>query len=186
MKSIVPILFASSVLVFTGCSIYKTSALGPDLAKAKAAGAPILIYAIGVPGQIPVRGTQTAVPVYIQFLVAAKQPIQRIRFFFTAYSQRGHPVLNQQGQHLEMVLIGPGKFSPGGNYEVNSLHSTPAGFPGGDVACVELKSMVLTYSNGEKQNFTRQSLLNAILPPLRHHCRDKGPRVDSMMSSASH
>ncbi len=186
MKSIVSLLLASSVLAFAGCSIYRTSSLDPDLAKAKAAGAPILIYAIGVPGQIPVSGNHTAVPVYIQFLVAAKQPIQRIRFFFTAYSQRGRPVLNQQGQHLEMVLIGPGKFSPGGNYEVNSFHSTPAGFPGGDVACVELKRIVLTYSNGEKQNFTRTSLLTTILPTLRHQCRDKGPRVYSLMSSTSH
>ncbi len=185
MKSIVSILFASSVLAFSGCSIYKSSSLGPDLAKAKAAGAPILIYAIGVPGQIPVSGNRTAVPVYIQFLVASEQPIERIRFFFTAYSQRGRPVLNQRGQHLEMVLISPGKFSPGGNYEVNSFHSTPAGFPGGSVACVELRSMILTYSDGKKQHFTRSSLLTAILPPLRRHCTDKGPRVESLMSSSN-
>jgi len=186
MKSIMFGFLAGAVLAFPGCSIYKASSLGADFANAKAAGAPILIYAIGVPGQIPVSWNQTAVPVYIQFLVTANQPIKRIRFFFTAYSQRGRPVLNGRGEHLEMVLTGPGQFTPGGNYEVNSFHSTPAGFPGGEVACVELRRMTLTYNDGRRKSFNHSLLVSTIAPPLRHRCMDKGPKVESLMAGTSH
>lgn len=185
MKTLASAFLATTVLAFSACSIYESSSLGPELARAKAAGAPILIYAIGVPGEIPVGEQRTAVPVYIQFLVTSEQPIKRIRFFFAAYSRRGHPVLNHQGQHLQMILIGPGQFAPGGNYEVNSFHSNPAGFPGGSVACVELRSMVLTYNDGQRQDFDRSSLVTTLVPPLRRDCRDKGPSVEALMSSSS-
>ena len=185
MKTITSVFLASAVVAFAGCSIYKASSLGTDFANAKAAGAPILIYAIGIPGQIDARKNRTAVPVYIQFLVTADQSIEHIRFFFTAYSQRGDPVLNRQGQHLEMELLGPGQFTPGGNYEVNSFHSSPAGFPGGDVACVELRRMVLTYSDGQEKTFNHSLLSAMIVPQLRHRCVDQGPKVESLMTSSN-
>ena len=181
MKNWVRVLATGAILLFSGCAIYRPSALDRAVASAKARGSPILIYAVGVPGQIEVPEDRTAVPVYIQFLVTGKQPIRRIRFLFTAYSQRGNPVLTKRGQILALSLTGPGRFNPAGNYEVNSFHSTPAGFPGGSVACVELKGVTLTYTNGEKREFGPRAIPRIMMAPLRRKCQDEGPQVTFYM-----
>ena len=184
MKNTVTLLATGAILLCSGCAMYRSSALAPAIASAKARGSPILIYAMGVPGQIETRQTRTAVPVYIQFLVTGRRPIQRIRFLFAAYSQRGNPVLTGRGQILEMLLMGPGNFNPAGNYEVNSFHSRPAGFPGGSVACVELKNVTLTYVNGEKRDFGPRAVSAIMMPSLRHGCRDQGPRINLFMTNS--
>lgn len=184
MKNVVTGLGTGVILLCSGCAMYRPSGLGPAVASARARGSPILIYALGVPGQIEVRNNRTAVPVYIQFLVTGRQPIRRIRFLFAAYSQRGNPVLTGQGQRLEMSLTGPGKFNPAGNYEVNSFHSTPAGFPGGSVACVELKDVTLTFDDGRKQDFGPRTVSGIMMASLRHRCLDKGPRVTLFMTDS--
>ena len=166
-----------------GCALSVNTALGPAVAHARAQHAPILIYAMGVPGQVLVpHSNRTAVPVYVQFLVTSDQPIARIRFMLLAYSQRGHPVRNQFGSRLAMILTGPGVFEPGKLYEVNSFHSQIRGFPGGSVACVELRRMTIIYVNGASREITVPHLDITLIPPLRHRCIDLGPSVDDMFT----
>lgn len=174
------------VLVISGCHLSVNTALGPNVARARARNAPVLIYAIGVPGEISVPGSnRTAVPVYVQFLVTGKRPIKRIRFALRAYSQRGYPVRNRSGSQLQMILIGPGVFDPNKLYEVNSFNSRPAGFPGGSVACVELRQITIIYTAGDHKSFTLPRLDNVLTPQLRHGCGDRGPSVDNLLSDRS-
>ncbi|MGH8127047.1 MAG: hypothetical protein ACRETC_01590 [Gammaproteobacteria bacterium] len=171
------------VLAFSGCHLSVNTALGPNVARARAQNAPVLIYAIGVPGQISVPGsTQTAAPVFVQFLVTGKRPIKQIRFALRAYSQRGQPVRNRNGSQLQMILIGPGVFNPDKLYEVNSFNSRPAGFPGGSVACVELRQMIVTYTAGDSRSFTLPRLDSVLTPQLRGGCGDRGPSVNDLLS----
>ncbi len=163
-----------------GCYLSVGDALGPHVGRARAEKAPILIYAMGVPGEISVPGSvDTAVPVYVQFLVTDKRPIQQLRFSLLAYSRRGDPVRDHRGDQLQMILIGPGTFDPNKLYEVNSFNSRPAGFPGGIVDCVELRNLTVTYANGEKKTYSRPQLNIALMPQIRRGCIDKGFAVDS-------
>jgi len=169
-----------------GCYLSVNAALGPNVARARARHAPILIYALGVPGQIVVPGIiGSAVPVYIQFLVTGTRPIARIRFLLHAYSQRGDAILDHKGNPLQMVLIGPGIFHPNRLYEVNSFHSRPAGFPGGGVACVELSRMTIIYADGDSEKFTMPHLGVALTPQLQRVCPDRGPIVSDLLSNHS-
>lgn len=170
-----------AALGLDGCTLPVNTAIGSNIAKARAEGVPILVYAMGVPGQIAVGGTHTAVPVFIQFYVTGKRTIRQIRFSFSAFSPRGDPVRNDYGNQLRMTLIGPGDFDPGMLYEVNSFNSQPAGFPGGSVACVQLERMTLTYADGQLEHFTRMALAKTLVPQLRGKCTDRGPKVNSLM-----
>lgn len=162
-------------LALGGCYLSVDTALGPNVARARAEKAPVLIYAMGVPGEISVPGSsRSAVPVYVQFLVTDNRPIERIRFSLLAYSQRGDPVLDHQGNQMQMILIGPGTFDPDRLYEVNSFNSRPVGFPGGTVACVELHHMTVTYADGDKQSYAPPRLSSTLTPQLRRGCVDKG------------
>lgn len=169
-----------AALLLSACAPTANDALAPELSRARAAGLPMLVYAFGVPGQIQV-GVQTAVPVYVQFVVTAGEPLKNVRFFLAGYSPRGIPVLGHMGTHLEVELLGRGPFSPRINYEVNSFHSRPAGFPGGDVACVELRGIEVTYANGRRREFGPRSLDPLLVAPLRRECGDTGPEVNSMI-----
>lgn len=172
-------LLLAVTLTLSGCYLSVDTALGPNLQRARAENAPVLIYAIGVPGEISVPGSlRSAVPVYVQFFVTGKRAIQQIRFSLLAYSRRGDPVLDNNGNQMQMILIGPGTFDPDRLYEVNSFESRPAGFPGGAVACVELRHMTVTYSDGDKQAYAPPQLNIALMPQLRHGCVDKGFSVD--------
>ncbi len=169
-----------------GCYLSVSAALGPNVAHARARHAPVLIYALGVPGQIAVPGIiGSAVPVYVQFLVTGTRPIARIRFALRAYSQRGYAVRDRQGNQLQMILIGPGIFDPNQLYEVNSFHSRPAGFPGGRVACVELSRITIIYADGDSEKFTMPHLDIALTPQLRHGCLDRGPLINDLLSNHS-
>lgn len=175
-KAVFGIVLAS--LALGGCYLSVNTALGPNVARARAKNAPVLIYAMGVPGEISVPGkARGAVPVFVQFLVTDKQPIEQISFALLAYSQRGNPVRDRKGKQLQMILTGPGTFDPDKLYEVNSFHSSPAGFPGSDVACVELRQMTVTYADGIQKNYTQPDLNVAIMPQLRHGCDDLGAVV---------
>jgi hypothetical protein len=169
-----------------GCYLSVNTALGPSVARARAQHAPVLIYALGVPGQIAVPGViGSAVPVYVQFLVTGTRPIARIRFVLRAYSQRGDAVHDRQGNQLQMILIGPGIFDPDKLYEVNSFHSRPAGFPGGGVACVELSRMTIIYANGDREKFILPRLKVTLMPQLQHECPDHGPAISDLFSDRS-
>ncbi len=180
MNRVFALLFVAA-LGLGGCTLPVNTAIGTNIARARADGAPILVYAMGVPGQIAVSGTHTAVPVFIQFYVTGDRTIKQIRFSFSAYSPRGDPVRNDYGNQLHMTLIGPGDFDPGQLYEVNTFHSQPAGFPGGSVACVQLVHMTLTYADGQLEHFEQTALAKTLVPQLRRRCKDNGPRVNSMM-----
>lgn len=171
----------AACLGFAGCAPTARQALGPELARARAAGAPVLIYALGVPGQVETSSSQLAVPVYIQFVVTSRDPIGNIRFTFAAYSQRGNAVIAHDGNRMGLLLVGPGPFDPNHNYEVNTFHSTPAGFPGGSVACVSLQKMEITFVDGEHETYGPESLPPALMPPLRRGCDDQGIVVDDML-----
>jgi len=177
MRKLAPLL--AMTLALSGCYLSVDTALGPNLDRARVENAPVLIYAIGVPGEISVPGsTHSAVPVYVQFFVTGKRPIERIRFALLAYSRRGDPVLDHNGYQLQMILIGPGTFDPNRLYEVNSFESRPAGFPGGEVACVELRRMTVIYANGNEKAYTPPHLDIALTPQLRRGCTDKGFSID--------
>lgn len=183
MKKMMALALPVVALAFAGCHLSVNTALGQNVARARAQNAPVLIYAMGVPGQISVpESNRTAVPVYVQFLVTGKRPIKRISFALRAYSQRGNPVRNRSGSQLQMILIGPGVFNPNKLYEVNSFNSSPAGFPGGSVACVELKQMTITYAAGDRKSFTLPRLNTVLTPQLRHGCGDLGPSVNYLLS----
>ena len=176
-------LFALAALA--GCATTADRALGPQLSRARDLGAPVLIYALGVPGQIDTGANLTAVPVYIQFVVTSGRSIRRIRFVLVGYSPRGIPVRARNGAHMQMQLIGPGPFRPKGNYEVNSFHSRPAGFPGGDVACVELTHMRVTFADGKHETYSAGQINPTLTPSLRHGCNDQGPPVQRMVSDGT-
>ncbi|MGA7966203.1 MAG: hypothetical protein WCB49_09995 [Gammaproteobacteria bacterium] len=179
-------LLPAVALVLGGCYLSVNTALGPEVARARAQKAPVLIYAIGVPGQISIPGSAyTAVPVYVQFLVTGKRPIKQISFALRAYSQRGLAIRNRSGSQLQMILIGPGVFNPDKLYEVNSFNSRPAGFPDGSVACVELRQMTITYTAGDRKSFTLPRLDAVLTPQLRHGCGDSGPSVNNLLSDRS-
>ncbi|MGH8426602.1 MAG: hypothetical protein ACRES7_01295 [Gammaproteobacteria bacterium] len=167
-------------LATAACAPTAKQAFGPLLVRAQTQGLPVLVYAYGVPGQISVAGSNSAVPVYVQFVVTADKPIQRVQFTLVGYSTRGNLVRGQQGLGIAVVLIGPGPFDPTKNYEVNSFHSSPAGFPGGDVACVVLAKMEILYADGRKQNYEAEALNPLLLPALRKGCGDQGPPVNFM------
>lgn len=169
-------------LIVCGCAPSADQALHEDLTSARAKGVPFLIYAFGVPGEIQATDTRTAVPVYVQFVVTSRKPLARVEFLLLGYSQRGIKV-RRHGKPMAVTLIGPGPFRPDGNYEVNSFHAQPAGFPGGDVACVELAGARVTYRNGENVWLGVDELRMSLLPVLRKRgCTDQGPVVSNMFS----
>lgn len=171
----------AACLVLGGCAPTAHRVLGPELARARADGAPVLIYALGVPGQIVTPKSRVAVPVYIQFVVTSRNPIDEISFRLTGYSPRGMPVLGRDGGHMSILLLGQGPFTPDGNYEVNSFHSSPAGFPGGNVACISLTLMEVTFVNGQRAVYGPTDLHTSMTPQLRKGCGDQGIQVDRMM-----
>lgn len=169
-------------LILCGCATSANRALHGELISARDKGAPFLIYAFGVPGEIQSTNTTTAVPVYVQFVVTSAKPLERVEFLLLAYSQRGTKV-RRNGRPMALTLIGPGPFNPDGNYEVNSFHARPAGFPGGDVACVELAGARVTYGDGENVWLGAGELRMSLLPVLRNRdCVDQGPNVSDMFS----
>jgi len=176
------ILLVAALAALAGCATTADKALRTQLDRARDAGAPVLIYALGVPGQIDTWGNVTAVPVYVQFVVTAERPIRRIRFVLAGYSPRGLPVRGRHGTHMRVELVGPGPFRPARNYEVNSFHSRPAGFPGGDVACVELTRMRITFADGTQTTYEPQGIETTLTPSLRHGCGDRGPQVNRLIS----
>lgn len=175
-------MWRSAVLAFLAmtlgaCTLTAQRAWGPDLARARAKGTPLLIYALGVPGEIETTDYKTAVPVYVQFIVTGNEAFKRVTFMLSAYSQRGIRI-SQNGVPVDLRLIAEGTFDPAGNYEVNSFHSDPAGFPGGDVACIRLAGIQIVYPDGRRQFIGTQQLNTALLPPLRGRCIDRGPVVE--------
>lgn len=166
--------------VLAACAPTAREALGPQLALARAAGQPVLIYAFGVPGQISVGASKSAVPVYVQFVVTSPQSLKNVRFTLSGYSARGIAVRGHDGGHLKVLLLGPGPFEPENNYEVNSFHSRPAGFPGGDVACVELTAMEVTYADGRRATYSAARLDPLLVAALRGRCEDQGPQVNAL------
>lgn len=172
----------AAALTISACAPTAQQAFSGQLAHARARGTPFLIYAFGVPGEIQAAGDETAVPVYVQFVVTSPKPLAQVEFTLVGYSQRGKPI-RRHGKPMAVVLIGPGPFDPEGNYEVNSFHAQPAGFPGGDVACVELAGARITYRNGENVSFDVEQLRASLLPVLRKKgCTDRGPEVSNMFS----
>lgn len=77
-----------------------------------------------------------------------------------------------------MVLEGPGPFVVNGNYEVNSFHSIPAGFSGGEVYCVTLTRMEVVYSKRRPVTYAGKQLQSSLASPLRGGCKDQGPVVE--------
>ncbi len=166
-------------LVATACAPTARQAFGPRLDQARAEGIPLVVYALGVPGEIEVMGAKTAVPVYVQFVVTSERPLANVRFTLTGYTVRGLAV-RSHGLHQAIELIGPGVFNPDGNYEVNSFHARPAGFPGGDVACIEMVRLEILYADGERKSYDAKALRALLLPALRKGCGDQGPGVNFM------
>lgn len=151
----------------------------PQIAHAKSTGDPILVYAVGVPGTVLNGVNKLAVPVYIQFIVTAPKPLKHLQFTLTGFNVRGLPVRVNDGQQQTLVLGVSGPFDPGKNYEVNTFHVEPRGFPGTDVTCVEIQRIKIRYWNGQTRLFSTHHLRKTLLPALRGHCGDQGPRVDS-------
>ncbi|MGH8224711.1 MAG: hypothetical protein ACRER1_00965 [Gammaproteobacteria bacterium] len=168
--------------VATACAPTARQAFGPRLDQARADGIPLLVYALGVPGEIAVGTGHTAVPVYVQFVVTSKRSLANVRFTLTGYTVRGIPV-RRRGLQRAIELLGPGVFNPDGNYEVNTFHTRPAGFPGGDVACVEIVRMEILYADGERKSYDAKALRALLLPSLRKGCGDQGPTVNYRISS---
>lgn len=166
-------------LAATACAPTARQAFGPQLDRARADGVPLLVYALGVPGEIAVGNLGTAVPVYVQFVVTGKKPLAKVRFTLTGYTVRGIPV-RARGLQSAIELTGPGVFNPDGNYEVNSFHARPAGFPGGDVACIELVRLEVFYADGARRIYDAKTLRPLMLPALRRGCTDQGPPVNYM------
>lgn len=164
-------------LLLAACAPTASKSFGLFLSRANAQGVPLLIYAYGVPGEIAVSTGKGAVPVYVQFVVTANMPIRHIRFTLLGFTTRGDAVRNNNGLRWAVVMTGPGPFSPGRNYEVNSFHSTPAGFPGGNVACVKLTAMQIVYANGQSRSYHAGELTPLLLPPLRRGCHNQGITV---------
>ncbi len=183
-KGVVPALITLTIL--TGCASTPEQSFGPALSRAHAAGLPLLVYALGVPGQILTHDSHTAVPVYIQFVVTSHHPLKRVTFTLAGYTARGIAVRARDGKPVRMTLIGPGPFRPSGNYEVNSFHSRPAGFPGGAVACVELLDMAVTYVNGQNRHYALHpdDANGPLLGRLSDRCADQGPTVSRMMGGS--
>ncbi|MGH8162183.1 MAG: hypothetical protein ACRESR_08605 [Gammaproteobacteria bacterium] len=167
----------SAALCLAACAPTARTFFGQRLDLARSQRLPLLIYALGVPGEIDVAGNKTAVPVYVQFIVTSQKPLHSVRFTLVGYTKRGIPVRNDDGEIKAVVMTGPGPFKPGGNYEVNSFHAIPAGFPGGDVGCIEPVQIVILYANGEEKTYNGQSLQALLMPPLRRYCEDHGPPV---------
>jgi hypothetical protein len=162
------------------CAPSARQVFGDHLEKARAAGLPLVIYAFGVPGEIRVGVYKTAVPVYVQFVVTSAVPLQSVRFVFTGYSKRGTAVRANNGKIEAIAMISSGPFRPGGNYEVNSFHARPAGFPGGSVGCIEPVRVTIRYAGGKNKTFVPPALAALLLPDLRAHCEDQGPPVYRM------
>ncbi len=137
----------------------------------------MIIYAYGVPGEIAVGRGHTAVPVYVQFVVTGGQTLQRVRFLLVGYSKRGHPVRQSNGKIMAIRLNSTASFKAGDNYEVNSFHARPAGFPGGMVACVQLIGVSLLFVDGKSRTFDVGELQALLLPALRGRCPDLGPAL---------
>lgn len=172
---ILPIL--ALALLATACAPTARQAFGPRINRARTEGIPLLVYALGVPGEIQTEGANTAVPVYVQFIVTSEEPLAKVRFTLAGYTVRGLPV-RTHGVQRAIELIGPGLFHPEGNYEVNSFHARPAGFPGGDVDCIKMVQMEVFYINGKRKVYDARALQRLLLPPLRKGCGDRGPPVD--------
>ncbi|MGH8274966.1 MAG: hypothetical protein ACRES9_12085 [Gammaproteobacteria bacterium] len=160
------------------CAPTAREAFGPRLDQARAEGLPLLIYAFGVPGEISLGPAGTAVPVYVQFVVTSDQPLKSVRFTLVGYTKRGLPVRTNDGRIKAVVMTGPGPFRPNGNYEINSFHASPAGFPGGDVGCIEPIRITVRYADGERRRYVAQALDTLLLPSLRGYCVDQGPPVN--------
>lgn len=175
---------AALLAAVSGCHLSVPAALGDNVAKAQAKGAPILVFAMGTPGQVS-AGTKTATPVFVQFLVTDDRTIRRIRFQLAAYSQRGYPVMTPGGKHLGMTLIGPGDFDPGKLYEVNTFNARPLGFPGGRVACVQIQEMTVTYADGQQVHLATPQIEATLVPELQRGCHDRGPAVSDLLSDRS-
>lgn len=173
-KMLAILLFAVGI---AACAPTAREMFGPQLDHARSQGSPLVIYAYGVPGPIAVGKRGAAVPVYVQFVVTSPQPLRHVQFLLVGHSTRGIPVRAPNGKIRAVVLNGPGPFSPGGNYEINSFRVRPAGFPGGDVACVELARVKLRYADGQKRVYDVRALQSLLLPPLRRQCPDQGPTV---------
>src|SRR5690625_2413679 len=134
------------------CALSAREAFGPRLDQAAARGVPILVYTYGVPGEIAVGKGRTAVPVYIQFVVTGERSLRRVQFLFVGYSRRGHPVRQSNGKIRALSLKSTANFEPDRNYEVNSFHARPAGFPGGNVACIKLVRVKLFYAEATSRD----------------------------------
>jgi hypothetical protein len=171
-----PLALAAGILLFglAGCAPSAREAFGDRLDQAQAAGVPLVVYAFGVPGEMAVGSDKTAVPVYVQFVVTSKIPLKSVRFTLVGYTTRGNPVRTNDGKIEAVVMTGPGPFDFGGNYEVNSFDARPAGFPGGEVGCIEPLQVVIRYANGEHKNYGPQALDALLLPGLRKRCNDQG------------
>lgn len=172
------LIIAGLATLAAACAPTARQSFGPLLVQAKDAGVPVLVYAYGVPGRIAVAGNKSAVPVYIQFVVTGERPIQSIRFTLLGYTPRGVAVRSRGGLRTAVILIGPGPFDPEKNYEVNTFHTDPAGFPGDSVACVELASMQIEFADGQTRDYDADGLESLLLPSLRHGCGDQGPPVN--------
>ncbi|MDN5864247.1 MAG: hypothetical protein L0I62_03385 [Gammaproteobacteria bacterium] len=177
------ICMAAMTALMAACAPTAREAFGPRLDQARSEGLPMVIYAYGVPGAVAVGATGSAVPVYIQFVVTSSKPLERLQFLFIGNTTRGMPVRAVDGRIQAVLLKGPGPFAPGRNYEVNSFRVRPAGFPGRDVACVELVKVKLLYADGERKAFVNDALQQLLLPPLRGPCTDQGIQVYTLVGN---
>lgn len=175
------LLLLALMLLLSGCALTARQAFGPELDRARKNNVPVLIYALGVPGQIVANTGKIATPVYVQFVVTASTPIDGLRFVLAGYTVRGYPARNRQGRPLALVLIGRGPFLPERNYEVNSFHAIPAGFPGAGVACIRLDRLSVMYPDGHRQAYASKYLAPLLLAPLRHGCHNRGLEVKRML-----
>ncbi len=174
------LLLLVAALLLGGCAPTARQAFGPELARARKNNIPVLVYALGVPGQIAVATGKIATPVYVQFVVTASTPIQSVRFILGGYTVRGHPARNRHGWPLVLVLIGHGPFLPDKNYEVNSFHAVPAGFPGAGVVCIRLERLSVIYPGGRRQAYAGRRVMPLLLASLRRGCRNQGLEVKQM------
>lgn len=175
---------ASAMLLamVAGCAPAARTAFRSEILASHAKNLPLLIYAIGTPGQIALRSDHIASAVYIQFVVTTAKPIDRVVFTFMGFGARGNPVLSVHGQKEALVLIGTGPFQPEHNYEINTFHSKLGGFPGSQVSCVHLEKVDVDFSDGQATAFRGHNLGRLMLPPLRQRCTDQGPIVNWMIN----
>lgn len=175
---------ASALLltVVAGCAPTAQTAFKSEILASHSNNLPLLIYAIGTPGQIALQSNRVASAVYVQFFVTTASPIHQLVFTFTGFGARGNPVLSVSGREEALVLIGSGPFQPQHNYEINTFHSKLGGFPGSQVSCIHLEKLNVDFSNGRAKAFQGRKLARLMLPPLRQRCSDQGPIVNWMLN----